>query len=140
MNLTVWHIGMNVNTFVIRNVHKYVYNIIYYIGGRDRVEPEVIVGEYYCYLLYSFLNRDDRRRVLLLFIVSKEGTELNRRWSKGSIMIILLKYAWIYVCDIQYMDVIIYVIRFMNVIIYIIRFMNVIIFIVRYMGVIIYDI
>ena len=44
---------MDVNAFVIRNVHKYVYDIIYYIGGRDRVEPEVIEGEYCCYLLYQ---------------------------------------------------------------------------------------
>jgi len=64
---------MNVNAFVIRNVHKHVYDIIivseegtglnrrwskesidviYCIGGRDRVEPEVIGWEYCCYLLY----------------------------------------------------------------------------------------
>ena len=50
---------MNVNVFVIRNVHKYVYEsivVIYYIEGRDRVEPEVIEGEYCCF--YCIGGRD----------------------------------------------------------------------------------
>ena len=62
---------MNVNTFMIRNLHKNVYDIIYYIRGRVRVEPEVIEGEYCCYLLYlrkgPGRTGGDRRGVLTLF-------------------------------------------------------------------------
>ena len=141
MNLTAWHIGMNVNAFVMINMYKYVYDIIYYIGGRDRVESEVIEGEYCCYLLYRRKgpgwSGGDQRGVLLLFIVSEEGPG----WTGGDRMgVILLKYAWMYVCDIQYMDVVIYVIRFMDAVIYIIRYMGVANYGIRYMDVANYDI
>ena len=72
-------------------MHKYVYDIIYYIGGRDRVEPEVIEGEYCCYLLYwrkgPGLTRGDRRGVLLLFIVSEEGISLTGGDRRGVLIL-----------------------------------------------------
>ena len=52
---------------------------------------------------------------MISFIILEEGTGLNRRWSKKSIDIILLKYAWMYVYDIWYMDMIVYDIRIMDV-------------------------
>ena len=58
-----------------------------YIGGMDPVEPEMIEGEYYYYLIYQRKGpgrtEGDRRGVLLLFLllfkISEVGTEWNRR-------------------------------------------------------------
>jgi len=102
----------------------------------------------------------DRRGASLLFLVLEEGAGLNRRWSKGSIVviyciggrdrvepeviewefdIILLKYAWMYVCDIQYMDVVIYVIWFMDAVIYVIWYNGVAIYDILYIDAANYD-
>jgi len=63
------------------------------IGGRDRIEPEVIEKENF-YLIYrrkrSGWTGGDQRRVLL-FNILEEGTRLNRKWSKKSIVIIFIE-------------------------------------------------
>ena len=80
---------MYVNVFVIRNVHKFVYDVMYCIGGRDRVEPEVTKGR-----IIRGKRIGGRDRV---------GPEV----IEGQIIF--------YVYDIRYMDMIVYDIRIMDV-------------------------